>query len=619
MIETDVLIVGSGPAGSSAALMLSTLGIRNVLVTRYRWLADTPRAHITNQRTMEILRDLGVEAEAAALATPQELMGNTVFCTSLAGEELGRIRAWGTRPDRRADHAMASPSAMCDLPQNLLEPVLLGQAAARGTRVRFDTDYVSLEQDADGVTATVLDRLGGGTYTIRAKYLIGADGGRSKVAEDIALPFEGRMGVAGSLNIVFEADLSRYVAHRPSVLYWVLQPGSSIGGIGMGLVRMVRPWNQWLIVWGYDIAKDPPVLDDAAATRIAHALIGDDSIPIRIQSTSVWTVNHMFATRYAEGRVFCMGDAVHRHPPSNGLGSNTSIQDAYNLTWKLAMVLKGQADPALLDSYDAERAPIGRQIVNRANRSIEEFGPIFAALGLLGTDDPARMRANMQARKADTTDAAAQREALRQAIAFKEYEFDAHGVEMNQRYRSAAILAEAAPDPAWARDPELYHQPTTRPGARLPHAWLARDGRQVSTLDLAGKGRFTLFTGIAGAAWAAAADAAAERFGIPIAAHVIGPGQDVDDLFGDWAALRDVPEAGCILVRPDMHVAWRAPDATEPAPRLIAALGQLLGRAASQSQVPAAACTVARQRSSASRSSGNRAAKRVLGTMSEIA
>src|SRR5579884_1109141 len=143
MIETDVLIVGSGPAGSSVALMSSTYGIPNVLVTKYGWLADTPRAHITNQRTMEILRDLGIEPDVVAKASPQDIMGNAVFCTSLAGEELGRLRMWGTEPRRRADYTLASPCSICDMPQNLLEPILLGAAAERGTKVRFASEYLS--------------------------------------------------------------------------------------------------------------------------------------------------------------------------------------------------------------------------------------------------------------------------------------------------------------------------------------------------------------------------------------------------------------------------------------------------------------------------------------------
>src|SRR6266700_8324616 len=378
-VETDVLIIGSGPAGGSAALFLSTYGVENMVLTKYRWTANTPRAHITNQRTMEILRDMDIETDVIEKATPQELMGNNVFCTSLAGEEFARLKTWGTHPSRMADYMLASPSRICDCPQNLLEPILLGEAAANGSRVRFDTEYLSLEQDADGVTATVRDRVSDSIYQIRAKYLLGPDGGRSTIAREIGLPTEGQMDIAGSMNIVFSADLSKYVAHRPGVLYWVLQPGSDIGGIGMGTIRMVRPWDEWLIIWGDDINEPPPVLDEAAATRIVQNLIGDDTIPVEIRSTSLWSINHLYATRYSHGRVFCMGDAVHRHPPNNGLGSNTSIQDAYNLAWKLALVRKEKADPSLLETYNDERAPVGKQIVERANKSIVETGLIYDA------------------------------------------------------------------------------------------------------------------------------------------------------------------------------------------------------------------------------------------------
>src|SRR6476646_10488681 len=402
VVQTDVLIVGSGPAGSSAALFLSTLGVDNVMITKYRWTANTPRSHITNQRTMEIFRDLGIEDQVLADATPHELIGDTVFCTSIAGEEIGRILTWGTHPAREADYQLASPSLTCDIPQTYLEPILVKNATMRGTQTRFSTEYLSHTQDADGVDVQVRDRLTGAVYTIRTKYLIGADGARSAVAADIELPMQGRMDIAGSMNITFRADISHLVAHRPSVLYWVIQPGSNVGGIGAGLVRMVRPWNEWLIVWGYDINEEPPVVDEAAATQIVRNLLGMPDLEVEITGTSLWGNNEMYATHLQSGRVFCAGDAIHRHPPSNGLGSNTSIQDSYNLAWKLAAVLRGQAAPSLLDTYSAERAPVAERIVKRANKSSREFVGLFEALGVLEATTEAEMAAAIEERKANT-------------------------------------------------------------------------------------------------------------------------------------------------------------------------------------------------------------------------
>ncbi|MFE5812338.1 FAD-dependent oxidoreductase [Streptomyces sp. NPDC056479] len=552
-VETDVLIVGSGPAGASAALALSTYGVRNMVVTRYASLADTPRAHITNQRTMEVLRDLGVEQDVLDRATPQHLMGNTTFCTSLAGEELGRVRSWGNDPLVQAAHELASPTRMCDMPQHLMEPVLVNAAMARGTDIRFSTVYKSLEQDDDGITVTVEDRLRGDEYAIRAKYLIGADGGRSQVAEDAGLPMGGQMGVAGSINIVFDADLSKYTAHRPSTLYWVLAPGATVGGIGAGLVRCVRPWDEWLIVWGYDVTAGAPDLTEEYALSVVRQLVGDDDIPVTIKSSSAWTVNEMYAETYANGRVFCAGDAVHRHPPSNGLGSNTSIQDSYNLAWKLKLVLDGVASPALLDTYTVERAPVGRQIVTRANKSIAETAPIFEALDGLSPQTPEQLWANIAARKDATEAAAKQRTALREAIAFKVYEFNAHGVDLNQRYASEAVVPDGTPDPGFTRDPELHHRPSSRPGAKLPHAWLTSGTRTLSTLDTVGRGRFTVLTGIGGEAWLRAAEVQP----LDIATVVVGPGQEYEDPYGDWAGLSEISDAGVLLVRPDGYVAFR--------------------------------------------------------------
>ncbi|MFL6120099.1 FAD-dependent oxidoreductase [Actinophytocola sp.] len=579
VVQTDVLIVGSGPAGASAALFLSTSGIDNIMVTKYRWTANTPRAHITNQRAMETFRDMGIEDQVLADATPHPLVGDTVFCTSIAGEEIGRIRTWGTHPSREADYQLASPCLVVDIPQTYLEPILVRNATQRGTRTRFSTEYVSHTQDADGVDVLVRDRLTGTEYTIRAKYLIGADGARSQVAADLGLPYEGAMDIAGSMNITFRADIARYVGHRPSVLYWVIQPGANVGGIGAGLVRMVRPWHEWLIVWGYDIHDAPPVVDEASATQIVRDLLGMPDIEVEITGTSLWGNNEMFATHLQKGRVFCAGDAIHRHPPSNGLGSNTSIQDSYNLAWKLALVLRGQAGPGLLDTYSVERAPVAERIVRRANRSSREFVQFFEVLGLLDATTEAEMVAAIEERKANTPEGAAKRAALIEAMALKDYEFNAHGVDLGQFYRSAAIVPDG-PAPRPTRDPDLYYEMSTVPGAHLPHAWVGDTMHKVAMLDLAPYHRFTLITGIAGEAWAAAADEVAHELDIPLATVVIGPGRDVTDLYYDWAKLRAVDESGALLVRPDKHVAWRsAALPADPVAALRSALNQILGKA----------------------------------------
>jgi 2,4-dichlorophenol 6-monooxygenase len=558
VVETDVLIVGSGPAGSSAALFLSSLGVSNIMITKYRWTANTPRAHITNQRTMEIFRDLGIEEQVLADATPHQMIGDTVFCTSIAGEEIGRILTWGNHPARHADYELASPSPNCDIPQTYLEPILVKNATMRGTQAQFSTEYLSHTQDQDGVSVRVLNRLLGMEYTIRAKYLIGADGARSKVAADLDLPFEGQMDIAGSMNITFKADIADLVGHRPSVLYWVVQPGSNIGGIGAGLVRMIRPWNEWLIVWGFDISEGTPQISEEDARQIVRNLIGVSDLNVEITGISLWGNNEMYATRMQSGRVFIAGDAAHRHPPSNGLGSNTSIQDSYNLAWKIAAVVAGQAGERLLETYSGERAPVARQIVTRANKSAREFGKLFHALGIDQAETAEEMLALIESRKHATLEGAAKRAAIQDAMELKNYEFNAHGVELGQHYVSSAVVGDGTAKPEPVRDPELYYQPTTHPGGRLPHAWVGDSRNKYSTHDLATYGEFTLLTGITGEEWATAARKVGDQLGVRMNSVVIGPGREITDLYFDWASLREVAEDGAILIRPDKHIGWRS-------------------------------------------------------------
>ena len=582
MAETDVLVVGSGPAGASAALFLASYGTSTLMITKYSRLSDSPRAHITNQRTMETMRDMGIEDVLMREATPWEYMGNTTFCTSLAGEELGRIPSWGTDTARHADYELQSPCTMLDAPQTITEPILVKAAQERGARIRFDTEYLSHTQDETGVTSIVRDRLTGAQYSIRSRYLIGADGARSKVAADAGLPFEGPGATGGAMNIVIEADLSRFVAHRPSVLYWMLQPGAEREGVGLGVLRMIKPWHEWMLMWGYEVAVGPPQFTDDFIRELAVKLVGTEDFEMKVKSYAPWTVNHQFARTIARGRVFCAGDAVHRHPPTNGLGSNTSIQDSYNLAWKLAHVVAGTAAPALLESYGAERAPIARQIVERANQSIVDTGKILTALDLTDTTDVARLDRQLALRKEPGPAGEKVRAALREAIAYKAYEFDAHGVEHNQRYASAAVVPDGTPMPEYQRDPELYAQPTTWPGAKLPHTWVTRGGRRVSTLDLAGHGRFTLVTGIGGQPWLDAAAELGADLGLAITPVLIGPGQPYEDPYGTWAALREIDDGGVLLVRPDLYVAARhlaAPASPEQARDWLAAtLSSVLAR-----------------------------------------
>ena len=551
--DTDVLVVGTGPMGATTALALATYGVRVQAISKWNWLANTPRAHITNQRAVEVLRDLGVEEEAKKHAVPWGEMGDTLFTTSLAGPEVARLRTWGTGDARYGDYLRASPCTTLDIPQPYLEPVLINEAAQRGARISFNTEYLAAVQDADGVTVSLRDRLTGASMTRRVRFVVGADGANSQIATELALPLIGELARAGTVYARFNADLARYVAHRPSILHWIMNPAGGFGEIGMGLLRAVRPWDEWIAGWGFDLTRGDPDLSHETALAKIRTLVGDPALPCDIVSVAPWYVNRAYAEHYSVGRIFCGGDAVHRHPPSNGLGSNTSIQDGFNLAWKLAMVVKGHAELGLLDSYSDERAPIGKQVVQRANQSRVDYAPLRACFATEGETDP--VAAGLRKIQAPTAQGAQVRVALRNALALKNYEFNAHGVEMNQRYSSAAVIPEIDTTPeTWTRDRDLYCQPTTRPGAKLPHVWLVgRDGRRTSTLDLVGKGRFSLMTGLSGEAWRVAVDTVK----CPFLRLVVVGSEHARDPYCNWLEASEIEEAGALLIRPDGYVAWR--------------------------------------------------------------
>ena len=573
VIEVDVLVVGAGPAGAATSVFLGRAGVRTLMISRFHGTAETPRAHITNQRTMEVLRDAGLEQSCMAQASPPNHIEHSFWLRSMAGEELARTWSWGNDPRRRGDYLDASPCVMNDMPQTILEPVLVTEATRLGVQMRFGWELQSFEQDEQGVTAMVRDRLLNGLITVRAKYMVGADGARSRVVEQLGIPLEGQHGLANVFNVVCDMDLSRHVAHRHGSLYAVIQPNSAYWA-SVVVFRMVRAWDQWLValIVKQAAGKPEPTLEDFRE-RIRES-IGDDSIDFTIRHTSMWTVNDVVAEYYSVGRVFCMGDAVHRHPPTNGLGSNTCVQDAFNLAWKLALVIQGKASSRLLDSYSTERQPVGKQIVARANKSMQQNNIVWDLLGG-GTQkefDSAEHEAVFETAEG--------RETLRQEVDRMKYEYHAHGVEMARHYESDAIVADGTAPKTPTRDPELYYEPDTRPGSYLPHVWLAQrsPAAPISTLDVAGKGRFMLFTGHGGDAWRNAVCTIAEETGVDIRAVAIGPYLDFEDPYGRWREVVDTAENGCVLIRPDLIVGWRSKDlAADPVAALRAAMAQILG------------------------------------------
>lgn len=568
IITTTFLIVGAGPAGSSLACFLASHGFEGIVVAAAPGTAKEPRAHITNPAALECLRDIGLEAEANKEATAGDFMEHYRWGHDMAGEEYARIHSWGHLPRNKGAYEEASPCRHVDLPQTLLEPILVKYAVSKGWKVRFDSTFEKFERESSPtspIISTIKDNFTGYTYQISSKYLIGCDGARSQVIKQLDLPLIKEPGQGLAFNVLVEADLTKHVKHRNGNLHWCITPDIEHPPWGWTcIVRMVKAWHQWMF-----IVFPQPGFDDFAVRpskeeylKRIRQFIGDDTIPIEIVGTSKWYINEIVAERYSDGNIFCLGDAVHRHPPINGLGSNTCIQDAWNLAWKLAFVERGIAGPKLLESFSPERQPIGAGIVKRANQGLRDHSAVLEALGALPEDVEERKRQHAEL-SAATEAGRARRKRLQDAIAYIVHETSGVGIEMNQRYRSDAVylkdeVAQLAPLPD---DPVLDHQVSTYPGSRLPHAWLNKRSpvQQISTIDLAGHGAFCLLTGIGGAeAWKEAAKRCTEELGVPINAYSIGWKQDWEEVYDTWTKRREVEEDGCVLVRPDRTMCWRS-------------------------------------------------------------
>ncbi|KAF9762331.1 hypothetical protein IL306_003451 [Fusarium sp. DS 682] len=530
---------------------------------------------------MEVLRDAGIQPALDGISTPAHHMQHTSWLNSLKGEEYGRLWAWGNKPSQKGDYEQASPCVMSDIPQSLLEPVLVQQASQLGAEFQFYTEFVSFEETEDGVKTTLRDRSTGEEYIVTSKYLIGADGARSSVLNQLGIPVVGRQ-INTACNVHIRADLTQYLAHRPGSLNWVLNTQAPDWS-AVGNFRMVRPWNEFVVSM-HPATKDPSSFqptEDSILKRL-HEMIGDDNVEIEILSSFSWSINDQVAEKWQQGRILCIGDATHRHPPINGLGSNTCIGDAFNLAWKLAYVIQGKAAPDLLQTLTQERKPVGDGIVRRANDGMEAQRRLWAVLGL---DQESRAEA-VASLTALTADGAKKRAILRDAIEATEDEVQALGIQMNQVYANtgskALVVEEDDAEPDFSDTNSLRQvKITTYPGYHLPHVWLAADAlsERISTLDLSGHGYFTLLTGIGGAAWKKAAQNLSATGDLQLRSYSIGFRCDFMDCYRDWEKVRGVEDDGVVLVRPDHFVAWRCRAMVkDPETKLRAVLRSILGR-----------------------------------------
>jgi 2,4-dichlorophenol 6-monooxygenase len=583
----DVLIVGGGGAGLTASMLLTKLDVDHLLVSALPTTSVLPKAHVLNQRAMEILDDAGVADAIAERSTPAANMAASGFYAGLAGPtaEYGRliakIECWGAGRDDENWRA-ASAWHQLNLPQIRLEPLLKDHADALAPgRVRFGHELTALEQDEDGVTATIRDRDAGTDYTVRCWYLIGADGGRT-VPGLVGISHVGLGVVTQTATMHVSADFSDLAQDDDVLLRWLMSPQTGVGVVmvPMGPERWGRHSEEWVIHLNYPV-DDPNAQSDAKVEADVRTSLGIPDLPMEIHKITRWSVEAVMADRYSEGRVYLAGDAAHRHPPTGGLGLTSAIHDVHNLSWKLAAVLHGHAEPRLLDTYEPERRPsLERNAQRSLENAVNHFGVIYPTIGVSHEQTEDENLASFRRLWSGLPQDAEHRSAVLRAIRSQSMEFGELNVEYGYTYESAAVVPDGSPAPENPDEIRIY-QPSTRPGAPLPHAWIDdEDGTRRAIKDLVAPGRFLLIAGEEGEAWCAAARDLAAGAGVALDAVRIG---HIDgDLFDPrctWLRHREIGADGAILVRPDRFVAWRSVgEAADPVGELSDVLGSVLAR-----------------------------------------
>ncbi len=584
--EVPVLVIGGGGAGLTASMLLSGLGVDHLLVSALPETSILPKAHVLNMRTMEILEDAGVAGAIEVRSTPPQQMAATAFYAGFAGGEgygrtLAKLECWGAG-GADENWLAVSPWHQLNLPQIRLEPVMKAHAdrLAPG-RIRFNHELIELDQDADGVNALVRDGASGEVYRVRCDYLIGADGGRT-LPGLLGIGYEGLGVVSQTATIHATADLSRWAGDDDVLLRWVISPqyGAGVVLVPMGPERWGPDSEEWVIHVFYPVDADPQELSDERVMADAHTAMGVADLEMEVHNIRRWKVEAVMAESFRSGRVFLVGDAAHRHPPTGGLGLTSGIQDAHNLCWKLAAVIGGDAAPPLLDSYEPERRS---SVARNAQRSLENAVNhlmIAQTLEVSPENSEEQNWANMSRVWSDDPADAEVRAAVRRLMRASSMEFNELNVEYGYTYESSAIVPDGTPAPQSADDVRVY-EPSTRPGSPLPHAWLEDDaGNRVPIKHLVPPGRFLLIAGEEGEAWCEAARSLADAHHLPLDAVRIGHlDGDWYDPRCTWLRHRVIGPDGALLVRPDRFVAWRNTGSSQdPASELARALAQILAR-----------------------------------------
>jgi len=533
--ETQVLISGGGLVGLSTAMFLATHGIPSFVVERLKETSQLPRAAFFHMRTLELFREAGIEPAVRAQSEREFLPdGQVVAVESLKGRQLAAFIA-----NLNEGVADVSPCRRLFLTQPGLEPILRRRAEDGGASVMMGHELSGVVQQDDGVVATVKNVETGEEQRIAAQYLICAEGGHSRLREQLGIAMDGRGIFSRSLTIYFRADLSPYLTGRNLSIIYVVNPTLS------GFFRLDKNSQRGFFavnvlgnaLTGENIETDASVdVSEQRLVELVRIAAGVPDLAVEVEGAARWRCTADLAQRYRDGRIFLAGDAAHLMPPTGGFGGNTGVHDAHNLAWKLAMVLKGMAGPALLDTYEMERRPVGHFTVEQAyTRYVTRTAPYLGA---------------------------------------KDYQPVANdfAIELGYRYRSPAIAGDD--DAQDHQDPRQSHG---SPGFRAPHLWLESKNTPISTLDLFGK-CFVLLATPAGQAWADAAAAIAKDFP-GLRAHIVGSA-DLGDPKNEFATAYGLGEGGASLIRPDGFVTWRSttPPGADAAGQLYKVLTQLLMR-----------------------------------------